>query len=105
MGTTTFAERLAALLKERSISQRELAETVGVTEASMSRYMNGSRVPKSEVVANMATALHTTSDYLLGTEPPDLGDDFPKIKRLIARNSQTLTVEQKTELIKILISK
>ena len=35
MPTSIFAERLSLLLKEQGISQKELAEVVGVTEASM----------------------------------------------------------------------
>ena len=31
----------------------------------MSRYIKGERQPDFEIVANMATALNTTTDYLL----------------------------------------
>ena len=34
----------------------------------MSRYISGARDPNPKVIANIATALHTTSDYLLGIE-------------------------------------
>ena len=68
MAKTTFSQRLAELLKQQGITQKELSERVGITEASMSRYMNSERIPKSEIIANIATALNTTSDYLLGTE-------------------------------------
>lgn len=39
-------------------------------------------------LANIATALQTTSDYLLGIEKDDY--NFPKIERLLARNSTTI---------------
>ena len=97
MPTSIFAERLSLLLKEQGISQKELAEVVGVTEASMSRYMHSERIPKSAIIANIATALHTTSDYLLGTET-----EGGKIKRLLARNAPSMTNEQKRELINVL---
>lgn len=104
MEKKTFAERLSALLKQQGVSQKELALLVGVTEATMSRYLHTDRIPKSEIIANIATALHTTSDYLLGTEPKNDADmDFPRIKRLIARNSASMTMEQKTELINALL--
>ena len=84
----TFAYRLSELLEKQGMSQKELAERVGITEASMSRYMNTDRIPKSEILANIATALHTTSDYLLGVEEEgNIDSDYPKIVRLIARNS------------------
>lgn len=62
-----LGERIAGLLKQLGITQRELAERIGITEVSMSRYIRGDRTPKGPVVANMATALNTTTDYLLGT--------------------------------------
>lgn len=93
--------KIAKLIKERNITQKELAQMIGVTEASMSRYVSGDRVPKSEIIANMATALRTTVDYLLGTEK-DEDNEFPKIKRLIARNSAKMSIEEKRELINTL---
>ncbi len=104
MTKTVFAQRLTELLKEKGVSQKELAELVGVTEASISRYMNSERIPKSEIIANIATALHTTSDYLLGTEKEgNIDTDYPKIVRLIARNSPNMTKEQKSNIIKALL--
>ncbi len=104
MTQTTFAERLAKLLNKQGMTQKELAERVGVTEATMSRYMHSERIPKSEIIANIATALHTTSDYLLGTEKEgDFENDYPRIVRLIARNSANMTQEQKNAIIKALL--
>ena len=104
MADEAFASRLAELLKKQGMTQKELSERIGVTEATVSRYMNGNRIPKSEIVANIATALHTTSDYLLGTEKEgDINDDYPRIVRLIARNSAKLTNEQKRAIVNALL--
>lgn len=40
-----------------SITQRELAEKSGLTEASISRYFNGERSPNIKNVEKMASAL------------------------------------------------
>lgn len=61
-----LGERIAGLLEQLGITQRELANRIGITEVSMSRYIRGDRTPKGPVIANMATALNTTTDYLLG---------------------------------------
>ena len=63
-----FREKVVALLNKNNITQRELANKVGVTEVSMSRYISGDRTPKGPVILNIANALHTTTDYLLGSE-------------------------------------
>ena len=95
--------RISEALKTQGITQKELALRIGVTEAVISRYISGDREPKPEVLANMATALHVTSDYLLGTEQDgDLESDYPRIIRLIARNAAGMTAQQKRNIINAL---
>lgn len=63
-----FGEKVVALLNKNNMAQKELADRVGITEVSMSRYIRGHRTPKGTVISNIANALHTTTDYLLGLE-------------------------------------
>ena len=79
MNKNNLGGRIANLLKKSGLTQRELANKVGVTEASMSRYISGGRIPKIPTIANIANALHTTSDYLLGAE-----EDITKGQKTIA---------------------
>lgn len=95
-----FGERLSSQLQKQGMTQKELAERINTTEATLSRYVSGDREPKADVLANIATALHTTSDYLLGIEKEEF--DFPKIERLLARNSATMSEKQKRVLISAL---
>lgn len=100
----TIGERISELLEKNSMTQRELAERVGVTEVSMSRYISNDRTPKGPIIANIATALHTTSDYLLGTETEgDFETEYYRIHRLIARNASQMTKKQRNELINVLL--
>ena len=96
--------RIAGLLREQGKTQRELAEQVGTTEVSMSRYIKGDRVPKGPVLANIAKALHTTTDYLLGNEQdsndPDL--EYNYTQRAIARNANRWSKKQKLDLVSAL---
>lgn len=96
----TLGKRISDLLKIRGMQQKELAERIGLNEATMSRYISGDRDPKPEVIANIATALHTTSDYLLGIERDEF--DFARVQRVIARNASSLTDQEKKELINAL---
>lgn len=89
--------RMSRVLKNRGMTQKNLAERIGVTEAVVSRYISGNRDPKPEVLANIATALHTTSDFLLGIETDEFS--HPKIRRMIARNASSMTEQEKRELI------
>ena len=65
--TEIFISRLDQARREKGLTQRELANRVGVTEVSMSRYVNGARVPKGPIVVNIAKALGVSVDYLVGT--------------------------------------
>ncbi len=92
--------RINETLQRRKITQRELANRIGVSDAVMSRYISGDREPKPEVLANIATALQTTSDFLLGIEYEEF--DQPRIRRLIARNASSMTEQEKKELLNAL---
>ena len=58
--------RIAKILCERKMTQRELAQKCHITEVSMSRYINNSRMPKGTAIVAMAKALGVSADYLLG---------------------------------------
>lgn len=58
-------KNLARILFERGIDQKELADAVGVTEASMSFYVSGKRNPKLEVAKKIADYLGVSLDYLV----------------------------------------
>jgi transcriptional regulator with XRE-family HTH domain len=73
-----FIKNLSALLEEEGITQRELAEKIGVTEVTISRYLSGERNPRIEIVSKIANFFNVTVDYLLGinreygaTTPPE----------------------------------
>ena len=101
-----FGDRVSLLLEQQGISQREIAGILGITEATISRYIKGEREPKPEMIANIATILKTTSDYLLGIEdnsqPEKMG--YSRIRRLIARNADGMTDDEKKALISDILS-
>lgn len=68
MNDNNLGNRIADLLKQRGMTQRELAVKAGITEKSMAGIVNGERTPMGPTVANIANALHTTPGYLLGKE-------------------------------------
>lgn len=104
MTQNIIGERIAGLLMEQGKTQRELAKQVGTTEASISRYIKGYRVPKGTILANIAKALHTTTDYLLGNEKdsndPEL--EYNYTQRAIARNANWWSKKQKLDLVNAL---
>ena len=98
MGKRETGEKIAELLKERNMTQRELASRVGATEAAVSKYVKGEREPRAEVLANIATVLHTTSEQLLGLDD-GISTPFGTVKAMCARAAADMTQDEKNELI------
>lgn len=92
-------ERIKTLLKEEKMTQKQLAELSGVTESALSHYIKGDRIPLGVVSANIAYALRTTVNYILGKE--DILD-FSNVKRILEQNKNKMTNEEKAELIELL---
>lgn len=65
----TIGERIVFLREEREISQKELAEKIGITAASLSRYENNIYDPKGSIIYGLAKHLNTSADFLLGITP------------------------------------
>ena len=99
-----FGDRLAELLKSRKMTQKKLAEKAGVTEAAMSHYIKGDRVPRASVLARIAENLGTTSEYLM-TGNTDGAEEVGQAVRLIARNAAHMSKEEKMKIIGILMGK
>ncbi|HBB05498.1 MAG TPA: XRE family transcriptional regulator [Firmicutes bacterium] len=97
--------RIKMLMEEKNMSQKELARLAGITEASMSKYISGTRTPRIDVIANISRALGVTADDLIGNtiESSNLG--LAQLKVVLARGMETMSDEEKKELIKFLLEK
>ena len=69
----TIGERIKEARLNAGITQRELAEKLGVSFVNISQWENGTRKPKYETRQKIADALGVTVDYLLGrTNQPNV---------------------------------
>lgn len=93
---TLTENKLAALLKERGMSQKELAEAVCLTPASVSRYVNGEREPRVLTVAALADVLGVKPSDIIGTSDEQ---EMDTAVSFIVRNIDKLTEAQRAELI------
>lgn len=65
-GTMEINESLKRFRTAQQISQRQLAEKIGVPYQSYQTYEYGSSVPSAKVIVKIAQAFGVTTDYLLG---------------------------------------
>ena len=63
---TKYSTRLKTAIESLDISQAELAKKTGVTEATISNYINAKKMPQLSVVEKIADILGLSVDYLLG---------------------------------------
>ena len=73
--STLFAETLKRLRIERGFSQRELAKTMYVTQSTVARWENGSRLPDAAMLSRLSECLGVDVGTLLNVaaesdEPP-----------------------------------
>ena len=62
----TTGERIAARRDELGLKQYQVAEQIGVTKTTMSKYENNVNIPNADILARLASVLRTSADYLCG---------------------------------------
>ena len=68
----SFPETLSLLRRERSISQCQAAQALGISQALLSHYENGAREPGLDFVRRACDYYGVSADYLLGrSDCPD----------------------------------
>lgn len=60
-----FGNNLKRLLKEVGLTQRELADETGLSESTISSYINGQRMPSVKALINIGYALDCYEDDLI----------------------------------------
>jgi len=79
----TFGKRMAALRKERKMTQEELAKLLSTSISVIGRYERDEMTPSIDVAKNISGHLNTTVGYLLGeTDKADLFKDPVMLQRL-----------------------
>ncbi|MCH2082155.1 MAG: helix-turn-helix domain-containing protein [Saprospiraceae bacterium] len=97
----TFGRRMAALRKERKMTQQELSKLLKTSMSVVGRYERDEMTPSIEVAKNIASLLTTTVGYLLGeTDEADLFKDPAMLKRL--SDLEKLDEENKSHILSVL---
>lgn len=61
-----FSSRLLACRKEKGLSQKTLAEILGVSDAAVTMMEKSKRAPSFEVLCTLADYFDVSLDYLVG---------------------------------------
>ncbi|SEJ63492.1 Phage repressor protein C, contains Cro/C1-type HTH and peptisase s24 domains [Azotobacter beijerinckii] len=74
---STWYEQAKARMRERQISQEQMAERMGVTQGAIGHWLNGRREPKLEVINQMLELLDLPP--LVVTAPPAESEETPLV--------------------------
>lgn len=103
-----FGKRLAAIRKDRGLSQRQLADITGISPRMIAYYEAQSKHPPTHYIVPLVKALRVSADELLGLkdiqqklgpEQVKLWRKFQKISKL-SKHDQKILSQMLTSLLK-----
>lgn len=62
-----MGEKLKSLRIENKLTQKQVAERIGLAISAISSYESGTRYPSYESLVKLSRIFHVSTDYLLGS--------------------------------------
>ena len=88
-------ERLAELMAERELKPVSLANEIGISRNTITRYLQGVRLPSFENFVKLLDVFHCSADFLIGlTDNPSYNVVYKPVV-CFATRFQTLLTERK----------
>ena len=84
MNTLNISENIIRLRREKKVTQEELADFVGVTKASVSKWENKQSMPDILLLPQLAAFFDVTIDELVGYKPQLSSEQIQKIYQDLA---------------------
>ena len=61
-----FGKRLSEVLKQSNLTQKQIAQKLGISEGNITNWKKGDNLPSVEVLYRLCKILDESSDFLLG---------------------------------------
>lgn len=97
----SLGSRLRESIREMGITQKELSEVTGLTQAAISRYVNGNRQPGAQNIGILADALGVSADYLLGVGATQT--EVEQALGTVLNHANELSLAQRETLLRALV--
>lgn len=94
MNTLKLADNIAFFRHKRHVTQEELADFLGVTKASVSKWETRQSMPDIMILPQLAAYFDITIDALLGYEPQLSPEQIQKLYRKLAADFADKTFEE-----------
>lgn len=99
-----LGDKIKVLREGKNVSQKELAQAIGVSDVMVSLYEQGKKYPSLSTIVRIAEYFNVSTDYLLGIKT-SANDDIPENIKAVARNLMELSEEKRKlaiDMIKIM---
>lgn len=64
-GTGVFSEKLRELMKKNSLTQQELADSIGIARQTVGKYLDGLCYPQANILSKISVKYGVSIDYLV----------------------------------------
>ena len=78
MNLSKFSETVKELMYERNLNGKQLGLEIGVAGPTITRYIQGKRMPDIKILVLIADYFNCSTDFLLGREPDTASLKFKK---------------------------
>ena len=100
-----FNEKLRLLIEENKLTQKQVANDLGIAPSTMGGYVQGYSQPDFETLKHIAIYFNVSTDYLLNMKETkindSLEDELLRVFRAMSEEQKTIFIEQGKVLIKI----
>jgi len=103
MYTEVFAPRLKAAREYHGIKQRDVADSLSISESTYSNYESGRRIPQIETIVMLAKLYEVTTDWLLGLTSDSIIGSISGTREEIERKKMMRKLEREALLEKRLL--
>ena len=63
-----IGNKLKKLRQQNKLSQKQVANIIGISDKALSTYETGLRQPPCDIVVSLANVYHVSTDYILGCQ-------------------------------------
>ena len=92
-----LAEKIAMLRKQNGWSQEELAEQLGISRQSVSKWESGNAIPDLDKIIKMSGIFGVSTDYLLKDEMDSITASEPFVDTYEKENTRYVSLEEANE--------
>lgn len=90
-----FTERLKTLRKQANLTQKQIADKMGISQPAYGDWERGVKRPTQDKLVKLAKLFNVSVDNLLGNESEVEEDEFANVELLFRMTSDGLTEEEK----------